>query len=74
MGPPRSGYQGAYLHYYDTVLRHRSASDSEGCELQARLVLSKVPGGAEEIRTPDFLRAKEALFHLSYSPTASLYI
>ena len=25
-------------------------------------------GGAEEIRTPDFLRAKEALSQLSYSP------
>ena len=25
-------------------------------------------GGAEETRTPDFLRAKEALSQLSYSP------
>jgi hypothetical protein len=26
------------------------------------------PGGAEGTRTPDFLRAKEALSQLSYSP------
>ena len=33
-------------------------------------VLSTVPvGGAEGTRTPDFLRAKEALSQLSYSPT-----
>ena len=28
-----------------------------------------VSGGAEGTRTPDFLRAKEALSQLSYSPT-----
>jgi hypothetical protein len=31
------------------------------------------PGGAEGIRTPDLLRAKEALSQLSYSPMSGLY-
>ncbi len=31
-------------------------------------------GGAEGTRTPDFLRAKEALSHLSYSPTPDVSI
>ena len=31
------------------------------------------PGGAEGIRTPDLLRAKEALSRLSYSPTGKNY-
>ena len=36
---------------------------------RVREVLPMVtPGGAEETRTPDFLRAREALSQLSYSP------
>ncbi len=31
-------------------------------------VLSRYERGAEETRTPDFLRAREALSQLSYSP------
>ena len=31
------------------------------------------PGGAEGTRTPDFLRAREALSQLSYSPTGQWY-
>ena len=32
------------------------------------LIIVAQNGGAEEIRTPDFLRAKQTLYQLSYSP------
>ena len=39
-----------------------------------KLVNEETRGGAEGTRTPDFLRAKEALSQLSYSPAKSARI
>ena len=41
-----------------------------GCEQKAYLPVYDVRGGAEGIRTPDPLLAKQVLSQLSYSPTA----
>jgi hypothetical protein len=38
------------------------------------IALSSEVGGAEGIRTPDLLLAKQALSRLSYSPMASYFI
>ncbi len=46
----------------------------DGKRRQSVGVLSiDTPGGAEGTRTPDFLRAREALSQLSYSPTYQGY-
>ena len=36
--------------------------------------LRKLPGGAEEIRTPDILLAKQTLYQLSYSPNGIMHV
>ena len=43
--------------------------DAEEMALNGSVLSIVKFGGAEGTRTPDFLRAKEALSHLSYSPT-----
>ena len=45
---------------------------SEDMALPGSVLSSLKNGGAEGTRTPDFLRAKEALSQLSYSPTLTL--
>ena len=44
-------------------------ADAAEIALNGRVMNSVLSGGAEGTRTPDFLRAKEALSQLSYSPT-----
>ncbi len=44
-------------------------ADAEEIALNGSVLSTVKSGGAEGTRTPDFLRAKEALSHLSYSPT-----
>ena len=47
-------------------------ADAAEIALNGRVMNSVLPGGAGGTRTPDFLRAREALSQLSYSPTADL--
>ena len=47
-------------------------ADAAEVALNGRVRISVTSGGAEGTRTPDFLRAKEALSQLSYSPTHRL--
>ena len=57
-------------HVVDLVqLDPRVAQVPRFCKGSKPLFASFTPfGGAEETRTPDFLRAKEALSQLSYGP------
>lgn len=53
----------------DAVLTYTAPLPPQGLTDEKLRVLSSVQyGGAEGIRTPDLLRAKEALSQLSYSP------
>ncbi len=47
--------------------------DSAHVVFRDKLEAIDTPGGAEGTRTPDFLRAREALSQLSYSPTYQGY-
>ena len=66
----------AVIHYTiptpkDSPLKGGDAAD---VALRGPVMSTVPPSGAEGSRTPDLLRAKEALSHLSYSPTADTSI
>ena len=51
-----------------TVHYNLPTTKDGGAREQTQVLSIVTPGGAEGIRTPDLLRAKEALSQLSYSP------
>ena len=58
----------------EATIRYRLPLPQGGKTLDRVSVLPvDAPGGAEGIRTPDLLRAKEALSRLSYSPPRQNY-
>ena len=58
----------------EVIVRYRLPLPPDGrSEDRARVLPIDTFGGAEETRTPDFLRAKEALSLLSYSPICPKY-
>ena len=61
---------GGYMrHGWDAYQRRSATIQGNYGTLQDRVGM--VSGGAGGTRTPDFLRAREALSQLSYSPTES---
>ncbi len=54
------------------VYYHLPLPPGEKRKAAAEVLPIVTPGGAEETRTPDFLRAREALSQLSYSPTPGI--
>jgi hypothetical protein len=52
----------------ERLTSYRSFAAQPGDNRRGPLVRRRVVGGAEEIRTPDPLRAKEVLSQLSYGP------
>ena len=55
------------------VYYHLPLPQDEERKVAAEVPPIDTPGGAEETRTPDFLRAREALSQLSYSPIIIRY-
>ena len=72
----RTGFKST-AHEYLSISCHNTGIERSGCDDRlpshiSKMVVSTVHGGgAEGTRTPDFLRAREALSQLSYSPMSS---
>ena len=69
-------WRGNLKERYEELVNTFVNTNGGRSEMEDKRNLNSVPvkkaGGAEGTRTPDFLRAREALSQLSYSPTLKL--
>ena len=70
--PWRGNLKERYEELVNTFVNTNGGRSEMEDERNLNSVPVKKAGGAEGTRTPDFLRAREALSQLSYSPTPCL--